>query len=125
LINGLVNGNVYIGVQPPRGFIEQPKKIHDPHLSPSHHYLYYYRWLRDVFKADVVMHIGKHGSLEWLPGNSAGLGPECYPDLAIMELPNIYPYIINDPGEGTQAKRRSYCCIVDHLIPVMTNCRHL
>ena len=120
LINGLINGNVYIGIQPPRGFVEQPEKIHDPYLAPAHHYLYYYRWLRDAFQADAVLHIGKHGSLEWLPGKSAALGPECYPDLAIMELPNIYPYIINDPGEGTQAKRRSYCCILDHLIPVMT-----
>ena len=120
LINGLINGNVYIGIQPPRGFVEQPEKIHDPYLAPAHHYLYYYRWIRDVFQADAVLHIGKHGSLEWLPGKSAALGPECYPDLAIMEMPNIYPYIINDPGEGTQAKRRSYCCILDHLIPVMT-----
>lgn len=121
MINGLVNGNVYLGVQPPRGFIEQPEKIHDPYMAPSHHYLFYYRWLRDVFGADAVIHVGKHGSLEWLPGKSVGLGPECYPDLAIMDLPNIYPYILNDPGEGTQAKRRSYCCLVDHLIPVMTN----
>ncbi|MCB2188024.1 MAG: cobaltochelatase subunit CobN [Deltaproteobacteria bacterium] len=121
LINGTLNGNLYLGVQPPRGFLEQPERIHDPHLSPSHHYLYYYRWLRDEFRADAVVHVGKHGSLEWLPGKSAGLGPECYPDLAIMELPNLYPYIINDPGEGTQAKRRAHACIVDHLIPVMTN----
>ncbi|MFZ5585417.1 MAG: cobaltochelatase subunit CobN [Thermodesulfobacteriota bacterium] len=121
LINGLVNGNVYVGVQPPRGFIEQPEKIHDPHLAPSHHYLFYYRWIRDVFQADAVIHVGKHGSLEWLPGKSVGLSRECYPDLAIMELPNIYPYIVNDPGEGTQAKRRSFCCLVDHLVPVMTN----
>ncbi|MFH1060432.1 MAG: cobaltochelatase subunit CobN [Pseudomonadota bacterium] len=121
LINGLVNGNIYVGVQPPRGFIEQPEKIHDPHLAPSHHYLFYYRWIRDVFGADAVIHVGKHGSLEWLPGKSVGLSRECYPDLAIMELPNIYPYIVNDPGEGTQAKRRSFCCLVDHLVPVMTN----
>ena len=121
MINGLVTGKVYIGIQPPRGFVEQPEKIHDPYLAPSHHYLYYYRWLRDVFQADAVLHIGKHGSLEWLPGKSVALGPECYPDLAIMEIPNIYPYIINDPSEGAQAKRRSYCCIIDHLIPVMTN----
>ena len=67
------------------------------------------------------MHIGKHGSLEWLPGKALGLSNQCYPDLAIMELPNIYPYIINDPGEGTQAKRRSYCCIIDHLTPAFTN----
>lgn len=121
LINGLINGNVYVGVQPPRGFIEQPEKIHDPYLSPSHHYLFHYRWIRDVFGADAVIHVGKHGSLEWLPGKSVGLGPRCYPELSIMDMPNIYPYIVNDPGEGTQAKRRSYCCLVDHLIPVMTN----
>ena len=121
LINGLINGKVYVGVQPPRGFIEQPEKIHDPYLSPSHHYLFYYRWIRDVFGADAVVHVGKHGSLEWLPGKSVGLGPRCYPELSIMDMPHIYPYIVNDPGEGTQAKRRSYCCLVDHLIPVMTN----
>ncbi len=121
LVNGIVNGNVYIGIQPPRGFVEQPEKVHDPCLAPSHHYVFHYRWIRDVFKADAVLHIGKHGSLEWLPGKSLALSEECYPDIAIMDLPNIYPYIINDPGEGTQAKRRSYACVVDHLIPVMTN----
>ena len=121
LINGHINGNVYIGVQPPRGRIEQKDKIHDPKIPPSHHYLYYYRWIRDVFKADAVLHIGTHGTLEWLPGKSAGLSTECYPELAIMDLPNIYPYIINNPSEGIQAKRRSFACMIDHLIPVMTN----
>jgi len=67
------------------------------------------------------MHVGKHGSLEWLPGKALGLSDACYPDLAIMDLPNVYPYIINDPSEGTQAKRRSYCCIIDHLTPAFTN----
>jgi len=67
------------------------------------------------------MHIGKHGSLEWLPGKGVGLSASCFPDLVISDLPNIYPYIINNPGEGTQAKRRSYCCIIDHLVPVMHN----
>ncbi|MDR2549778.1 MAG: cobaltochelatase subunit CobN [Desulfobulbus sp.] len=119
---GLVNGNVFLTIQPPRGYLEQIDKVlHDLHLSPPHHYLAQYRWIRDVFKADAVMHVGKHGSLEWLPGKALGLSGSCYPDLAIMELPNIYPYIINDPGEGTQAKRRSYCCIVDHLTPAFTN----
>ena len=121
MISGRVNGNVYVSMQPPRGYIEQPEKIHDPYMAPTYHYLYYYRWLRDVFKADAVMHIGCHGSLEWLPGNSVALGPNCYPDLAIMELPNIYPYILNNPSEGTQTKRRSYSCLIDHLTPVMTN----
>ena len=119
---GLLNGNVFLTIQPPRGYLEQIDKVlHDLHLSPPHHYLAQYRWIRDVFKADAVMHVGKHGSLEWLPGKALGLSDCCCPDLAIMELPNIYPYIINDPGEGTQAKRRSYCCIVDHLTPAFTN----
>jgi len=119
---GMHNGNVFITIQPPRGYLENIEKIyHDMYLSPPHHYLAQYRWIRDVFKADVVMHVGKHGSLEWLPGKALGLSRTCYPDLAIMELPNVYPYIINDPGEGTQAKRRSYACIVDHLTPAFTN----
>lgn len=122
LIQGRINGNVFISMQPPRGFIEQADKIyHDPHLSPPHHYLAFYRWIKYSFKADVVLHIGKHGSLEWLPGKGVGLSRECYPELAIMDLPNIYPYIINDPGEGAQAKRRSAACIIDHMTPVMVN----
>lgn len=121
LIPGTLNGNIFLAIQPPRGFGEEKSKIyHDPNLAPPHHYLAYYRWLRDVFQADAVIHLGKHGSLEWLPGKGAGLSEACYPDLAIADLPNIYPYIINDPGEGTQAKRRSYACIIDHLPPAMT-----
>ncbi len=119
---GILNGNVFLTIQPPRGYLENIDKIyHDMYLSPPHHYLAQYRWIRDVFKAHVVMHVGKHGSLEWLPGKALGLSGACYPDLAIMELPNVYPYIINDPGEGTQAKRRSYACIIDHLTPAFTN----
>ncbi|MCD6506825.1 cobaltochelatase subunit CobN [Candidatus Poribacteria bacterium] len=122
LIPGLINGNIFIGLQPPRGFLDDPAAIyHSPDHPIPHHYYAYYRWIRDVFRADVVMHIGKHGSLEWLPGKSVGLSESCFPDIAISDLPNIYPYIINDPGEGTQAKRRSYCCIIDHLVPVMHN----
>jgi len=122
LFAGLVNGNVFLTVQPPRGKLENPQAVlHDPNLSPPHHYLAHYRWIRNVFQADAVMHVGKHGSLEWLPGKALGLSEECYPDLSIMDLPNVYPYIINDPGEGTQAKRRSYACIVDHLTPAFTN----
>ncbi|MFH0727797.1 MAG: cobaltochelatase subunit CobN [Pseudomonadota bacterium] len=122
LFAGILDGNVFLTIQPPRGYLEQIDKVyHDLYLSPPHHYLSQYRYIRDVFKADAVMHVGKHGSLEWLPGKALGLSRTCYPDLSIMELPNIYPYIINDPGEGTQAKRRSYCCIVDHLTPAFTN----
>ncbi|MFZ5453872.1 MAG: cobaltochelatase subunit CobN [Thermodesulfobacteriota bacterium] len=119
---GFTNGNVFITMQPPRGYLENADAIiHDLYLSPPHHYLMKYRWLKHVFKADAVIHVGKHGSLEWLPGKALGLSEECYPDLAIMDLPNVYPYIINDPSEGTQAKRRSYCCIIDHLTPAFTN----
>mgnify|MGYP001188637810 FL=1 len=119
---GLLNGHVFLTIQPPRGLLENPAAIlHDPYLSPPHHYLSQYRWMRDVFKADAVVHVGKHGSLEWLPGKALGLSEECYPDLSIMDFPNIYPFIINDPSEGAQAKRRSYCCIVDHLTPAYTN----
>ncbi len=119
---GVVNGNIFLTMQPPRGFYENTAAmLHDPHLAPPHLYLMKYRWLRDGFQADAVIHVGKHGSLEWLPGKALGLSVRCYPDLAIMDLPNIYPYIINDPSEGTQAKRRSYCGIVDHLTPPYTN----
>lgn len=130
LIGGLVNGNVFIGMQPPRGRMEEGDEpsvqpdgtaIHDPFLPATHHYLAYYRWLRDRFGAQAVFHIGTHGTLEWLPGKSVGLSEGCYPDAAIADLPNLYPYIVSNPGEGTQAKRRGYACILDHMIPPQTN----
>jgi cobaltochelatase CobN len=122
LVAGIINGNVFIGLQPPRGYLDSPSSIyHSPDLSMPHNYHAYYRWIRDVFKANVIMHIGTHGTLEWLPGKSVGLSALCSPDVAISDLPNIYPYIITNPGEGTQAKRRSYCCIIEHLVPVMHN----
>ncbi|MDR1607891.1 MAG: cobaltochelatase subunit CobN [Deltaproteobacteria bacterium] len=119
---GFPNGRVFVTIQPTRGAFESvEKQYHDLRIPPPHQYPAHYRWLRDVWGAQAVIHVGKHGSLEWLPGKALGLSRECWPDLAIMELPNIYPYIINDPGEGTQAKRRSYCCLVDHLTPASTN----
>ncbi len=123
LVAGIINGNIYIGLQPPRGYLEtSPSSLyHSPDISMPHHYHAYYRWIRDVFKANVIMHIGTHGTLEWLPGKSVGLSASCSPDITISDLPNIYPYVITNPGEGTQAKRRSYCCIIEHLVPVMHN----
>jgi cobaltochelatase CobN len=123
LVAGMINGNVYIGLQPPRGHLDtsSSRLYHSPDVTMTYHYHAYYRWLRDVFKANVVMHIGTHGSLEWLPGKSVGLSASCQPDIAISDLPNIYPYVITNPGEGTQAKRRSYCCIIEYLVPVMHN----
>jgi len=122
LVAGIINDNVFIGLQPRRGFFDDPASIyHSPDIPFPHHYYGYYHWIRDVFKANIIMHIGKHGTLEWLPGKSIGLSASCFPDIAISDLPNVYPYIINNPGEGTQAKRRSYCCIIEHLVPVMHN----
>ncbi|MEV0702359.1 cobaltochelatase subunit CobN [Saccharopolyspora sp. NPDC050389] len=113
-------GNVVLMVQPPRGFGENPIAIyHDPDLPPSHHYLAAYRWLIDEFGAHAMVHLGKHGNLEWLPGKTAGMSASCAPDAAIADLPLIYPFLVNDPGEGTQAKRRVHATLVDHLVPPM------
>ncbi len=113
-------GNVVVLVQPPRGFGENPVAIyHDPSLPPSHHYLAAYRWLENRFGADAVVHLGKHGSLEWLPGKNAALSAACATDAALGAMPLVYPFLVNDPGEGAQAKRRAHATVVDHLIPPM------
>ena len=113
-------GNVVLLVQPPRGFGENPIAIyHDPELPPSHHYLGAYRWLERGFGAHAIVHLGKHGSLEWLPGKNAALSASCATDAALGDLPLIYPFLVNDPGEGAQAKRRAHATIIDHLIPPM------
>jgi len=117
--------NVVVLVQPPRGFGENPIAIyHDPDLPPSHHYLATYRWLaasqdEGGWGADAVIHLGKHGNLEWLPGKNAGLSADCGPDAVLGDLPLVYPFLVNDPGEGTQAKRRAHAVLVDHLVPPM------
>ncbi|WP_432031377.1 cobaltochelatase subunit CobN [Streptomyces antibioticus] len=117
--------NLLILIQPPRGFGENPIAIyHDPDLPPSHHYLAAYRWIAAPaadggFGADAMIHLGKHGNLEWLPGKNAGLSAACGPDAALGDLPLIYPFLVNDPGEGTQAKRRVHATLVDHLVPPM------
>ncbi|MFC0545045.1 cobaltochelatase subunit CobN [Kutzneria chonburiensis] len=113
-------GNVMLMIQPPRGFGENPVAIyHDPNLPPSHQYLAAYRWLEHEFGAHAVLHLGKHGTLEWLPGKGLGLSDDCAPDAVLGGLPMIYPFIVNDPGEGTQAKRRAHATVVDHMIPPM------
>jgi cobaltochelatase CobN len=121
IVAGLRFGNVFVGIQPPRGFGENPIAIyHDPDLPPTHHYLAAYLWLVEEFGADALVHLGKHGTLEWLPGKSLGLSASCAPDAALGDLPLFYPFVVNDPGEGTQAKRRAHACVVDHLIPPLT-----
>ncbi|HTX29690.1 MAG TPA: cobaltochelatase subunit CobN, partial [Streptosporangiaceae bacterium] len=113
-------GNVVVMVQPPRGFGANPVAIyHDPDLPPSHHYLAAYHWLREVFGAHAVVHAGKHGNLEWLPGKTAALSAGCAADAAIGDIPLVYPFLVNDPGEGTQAKRRVHATLIGHLIPPM------
>ncbi|MEU7911199.1 cobaltochelatase subunit CobN [Microbispora bryophytorum] len=124
VLAALRSGNVVVMVQPPRGFGENPIAIyHDPDLPPSHHYLAAYRWLSAEegtgFGAHAMVHVGKHGNLEWLPGKAAGLSASCGTDAAIGDLPLVYPFLVNDPGEGTQAKRRAHAVLVDHLVPPM------
>ncbi len=120
---GLELGNVFVALQPPRGYGMDPNLIyHMPDLPPPHHYHALYRWLRDPagWGADAIVHVGKHGTLEWLPGKSIGPAETCYPDQFLGDLPLIYPFIINNPGEGAQAKRRTHAVIVDHMTPPMT-----
>jgi len=119
---GLDLGNAFVALQPPRGYGMDPDAIyHQPDLPPTHHYYALYRWLRDGWGADAIVHVGKHGTLEWLPGKGIGLSENCFPDALLGDLPLFYPFIINDPGEGSQAKRRAHAVVVDHLTPPMTS----
>ncbi|WP_229069523.1 cobaltochelatase subunit CobN [Actinoplanes sp. DH11] len=120
VLAALRDENIVVMVQPPRGFGANPVAIyHDPDLPPSHHYLAAYRWIADEFGAHAVVHVGKHGNLEWLPGKNVGMSASDGTDAALGDLPLIYPFLVNDPGEGTQAKRRAHATLVDHLIPPM------
>ena len=120
-VAGMRRGNVFIGIQPQRGFGLQTQAIyHDPKLSPPPNYFAFYHWIREHFAAHAVIHFGKHGNLEWLPGRSVALGPEDFPQAVLGPVPHLYPFIVNDPGEGTQAKRRTSAVIVDHLTPPLT-----
>ncbi|MHA1107739.1 MAG: cobaltochelatase subunit CobN, partial [Alphaproteobacteria bacterium] len=111
-------GNCILSVQPTRGYnIDPTATYHDPDLAPPHGYFAFYIWLRHEFDAHAIIHMGKHGNLEWLPGKSVALSEECYPEATLGPLPHIYPFIVNDPGEGTQAKRRAAAVIIDHLTP--------
>ncbi len=119
-ITGILNGNLFIGLQPLRAALELAEELyHSTDATPPHSYLAFYRWIDEVFGADAVIHVGTHGTLEWLPGKETGLSSGCFGDICIGGVPHLYLYIIDIPGEGMQAKRRSYACIVDHLIPSM------
>lgn len=121
MIAGLRFGLAFVGIQPARGYqLDAAAVYHDPDLVPPHGYLAFYCWLRRAFACDAVIHVGKHGNLEWLPGKSVGLSEQCWPSAILGPLPNIYPFIVNDPGEGAQAKRRTQAVIIDHLMPPLT-----
>jgi cobaltochelatase CobN len=114
-------GDLLIGIQPARGYNIDPKEsYHSPDLVPPHGYLAFYAFLREEFCAQAVIHMGKHGNLEWLPGKALALSETCYPEAILGPLPHLYPFIVNDPGEGTQAKRRTAAVIIDHLTPPLT-----
>jgi cobaltochelatase CobN len=123
---GVDLGGVLVTIQPPRGFGPDPiGTYHSPDMPPPHHYLGFYRWLaaspaEGGWGADAAVHLGKHGTLEWLPGKALGLTGSCYPDIALADVPCLYPFVVNDPGEGAQAKRRTHAVIVDHLPPPLT-----
>jgi cobaltochelatase CobN len=120
-VPGIQLGNIFIGVQPARGYDRDPNlNYHAPDLEPTHDYLAFYEWIRNEFGAQAIVHVGKHGNLEWLPGKSVALSAECYPEIALGAMPHFYPFIVNDPGEGSQAKRRAQAVILDHLTPPMT-----
>lgn len=120
-IAGLCLDHIFIGIQPARGYDLDPSlNYHAPDLDPPHAYLAFYFWLRHLFEVQAVVHVGKHGNLEWLPGKSVALSQECYPEAIFGPMPHLYPFIVNDPGEGAQAKRRSQAVIIDHLTPPLT-----
>ena len=123
---GLDLGGVLVTIQPPRGFGADPiATYHAPDLPPPHHYLAFYRWLaasreEGGWGADAIVHLGKHGTVEWLPGKSLALSAACHPDAAVADVPFFYPFVVNDPGEGAQAKRRTHAVVIDHLPPPLT-----
>ncbi len=120
LIPGILNGNVFIGLQPPRAFEEKAEEMyHSTDIPCPHQYIGVYNWVEKIFQADVIVHVGTHGTIEWLPGKEVGLSKDCFSDICIGTVPHLYVYIINAPGEGTQAKRRTYATLVDHMIPSM------
>ncbi len=118
IIPGLLLGNVFVGPQPQRGWQANADSLHSSNVVPPHHqYLAFYEYLRDVFKADVIVHIGRHSSYEWLPGKQVALAEFDFPDIIVGSIPAVYLYTVDGVGEGLQAKRRGLSVIVDHLIP--------
>ena len=111
-------GNVFVGVQPAFGYEGDPMRLlFERGFAPTHAFAQFYRWMRDTFAADVLLHFGMHGALEFMPGKQAGLGAQDWPDRLIGEMPNVYLYAANNPSEATLAKRRSNAVTITHLTP--------
>ena len=111
-------GKVFVGVQPTFGYEGDPMRLlFEKGFAPTHAFVQFYLWLRNTLKADVVLHFGMHGALEFMPGKQAGLGPRDWPDRLIGEMPNVYLYASNNPSEASLAKRRSGAVTITHLTP--------
>jgi cobaltochelatase CobN len=118
ILPGVQLGNIFIGPQPPRGWEVDEELLHaNLVFPPPHQYLALYHWLHDEFRADALIHLGRHSTYEFLPRRRAGLSAEDYPTQIVGDLPSIYPYIVDGVGEGIQAKRRGLAVMVDHLTP--------
>ena len=101
VFSGIDLGNVVVAIQPPRGYGDDPVAIyHSPNLPPAHHYLAFYRWLDEVWGADAIVHLGKHGTLEWLPGKTLALSAGCWPDAALGDVPALLPVRGERPRRG-------------------------
>lgn len=121
VLPGIINGNVFIGLQPSRGVFEDPSRsYHDKNLPPHHQYLAFYGWLEREFRADAVIHLGTHGTLEFLPGKETALSGDCFPDYLVGDLPHFYFYYGGNPAEAMIAKRRTMAVMISHLPPPYT-----
>jgi magnesium chelatase subunit H len=117
-LDGLALGNVFVGVQPPMGAPGDPMRLlFDRTFTPHHQYAAFYRWLAQGWRADALVHVGMHGTAEWMPGLQLGLTADCWPDLLLGEVPNLYLYPLNNPAEAAVAKRRGYAAVVSHAVP--------
>ncbi len=122
LIQGLQLGKIFIGVQPSFGYEGDPMRLMMARSGAPHHgFMGFYTYLSKVLKVDALVHVGTHGALEFMPGKQVGLSGECWPDRLTGELPNIYIYSVNNPSEGSIAKRRSYAELVSYLTPPIEN----
>ena len=117
-LDGFEMGNVFVGVQPPLGVPGDPMRmLFDHEYAPHHQFLAFYRYLIDVWQADAIVHVGMHGTAEWLPGLQLGLTGDCWPDIVMGDIPQLYLYPLNNPAEANIAKRRGGATVISHLIP--------